>query len=324
MNSLEPAARNEAVERVVRLASASHPEFVDLEHAKDRILAEDLFAERDHPPFNRATMDGYAVRAQDIQPGRSHPVTGDVPAGHEHREAVPEMACVSIATGAAVPAELDAVIEHERSNRENPVRFEIDSVEPGRNIHPRGVDRSRGAMILAQGTRLGPAEIGIAAGNGNPRLPVRTRPRVALLSTGDELVPVDGSPGPCQVRDSNRIMLETAVTMLGGDLVHAAHLPDELEDTTRGLESAMDAAELVLSIGGVPCAVYKAHGGIQDFDDFRDLLIRGPQRSRCVLGVNRLQNVLALPNQFAATRFLGIPVRVMPLYGRYQCRRYYI
>ena len=251
MNGPEPAARHEAVEMVVRLASTSPTEFVELGLANGRILAEDLVAERDHPPFNRATMDGYAVRSEDIQPGRPLTVAGDVPAGREHREPVPKMACVSIATGAAVPRELDAVIEHERSDRGTPVRFDLDVVEPGRNIHPRAIDRSRGDTILAEGSRLGPAELGIAAGNGNARIPVRVRPRVALLSTGDELVPVEGTPGPCQIRDSNRLMLETAVTALGGELVHVAHVADTIEETTRALRTAQETAALVLSIGGV-------------------------------------------------------------------------
>ncbi|MCH2161519.1 MAG: molybdopterin molybdotransferase MoeA [Phycisphaerales bacterium] len=251
MSRPEPAARNEAVEKLAALAPEPRIEESALSDARGRILATTLFADRDHPPFDRATMDGYAVRAADIHSGRTYPVAGDIAAGDDHDERIPSNACVTIATGAPVPAELDAVIEHERSNRQDPVRFDLDGVEPGRNIHTRGIDRTAGAPLLDEGTRIGPAEIGIAASNGYARMPVRKPPTVALLSTGDELVPIEETPGPCQIRDSNRVMLTAAIATLGGELVLSRHVPDELDDTTRALKDAQEVADLVLTIGGV-------------------------------------------------------------------------
>ena len=246
-----PLSRRDAVETLIPLAVAPSGEEVDLADAAHRILATPINADRDHPPFNRSTMDGYAVRAADVEAGRVFPVAGSISAGSAPMPSVDPGACVAIATGAALPTDLDAVIEHERSNRENPVRFDLPSIEPGRNIHPRGVDRKAGAPVLSEGTRLGPAEIGIAASNGHHRISVRRRPTVALISTGDELVDIHETPGPWQLRDSNGPMLAAAINDLGGEVRRQTRAIDTLEATIDQLHQAMSHCDLVVTIGGV-------------------------------------------------------------------------
>ena len=246
-----PLSRRDAVEAVIPFAVAPSSEEVDLADAGQRILATPINADRDHPPFNRSTMDGYAVRAAEVAPERVFPVVGSVSAGTAPPPSVDPGSCVAIATGAALPPDLDAVIEHERSNRENPVRFELPSIESGRNIHPRGIDRKAGAPVLPEAIRLGPAEIGIAASNGHHRIQVRRRPTVALISTGDELVDIRETPGPWQLRDSNRPMLAAAINDIGGEVRSQARAIDTLEDTADQLREAMSQCDLVVTIGGV-------------------------------------------------------------------------
>ena len=246
-----PLSRRDAVDTLIPFAVAPSSEEVELADAPHRILATPIDADRDHPPFNRSTMDGYAVRAAEIEPDRVFPVAGGISAGTAPMASVEPGTCVAIATGAALPDDLDAVIEHERSNREDPVSFDLSSIASGRNIHPRGIDRKAGDLVLAAGTRLGPAEIGIAASNGHHRIQVRRRPTVALVSTGDELVDIRDTPGPWQLRDSNRPMLAAAVGDLGGEVRCQTRAIDSLEATVDQLRDAMSRCDLVVTIGGV-------------------------------------------------------------------------
>jgi len=229
----------------------SHVEPVELADCCGRVLAEPVQADRDLPPFNRASMDGYALRSSDVAPGRSFPVAGRIAAGHDGSLTVAAGSCVAIATGAPVPHELDAVIQHEMSDRRDPASFTIDSVAPGKNIHPRGADARRGDVVLHLGTALQPHHIGIAASVGRTSLRVNRRPRVAILTSGDEIITPDASPHPHQVRNSNGAMLIALARQMGAEVVHSQHLPDDLVTTRDSIATQLEHCDVIATVGGI-------------------------------------------------------------------------
>ena len=241
--------KHDAVDKIASTALPPHAVGVSLDNACGRVLLEPVKADRDHPPFDRATMDGYAVHAAECTNGTTLPVVGDLPAGTTPPGDVPAGTCITIATGAAVPMSCDAVVEHEQTDRANPVRFNLDRVEPRRNIHPRGVDCAEGDVLLKPPLRLSPADIGVAAIAGKMSLTVARAPTVAIVTSGDELVDVAHTPGPYQLRDSNGPMLAAALRSFGADVTTICRAPDDLEATIEVLKSI--DVDLLLSVGGV-------------------------------------------------------------------------
>jgi molybdopterin molybdotransferase len=244
----------EALAAVLETIKPLAAERVALDSALGLTLTSDIVADRDYPPFNRAQMDGYALRAADCAKGRRFPVIAEVAAGTICPVSIPPGACVKIATGAPVPSELDAVIEHERSDRADPVSFTLDSVDPWRSVHRCGSDARAGAVVLRAGTTLGPAHLGIAAMVGATTLSVHRRTRVAILTSGDEVVPPDGSPQSHQIRNSNAVMLAAAFGRFGGQVASNTHLPDEPAATYEAVEQALASASsinLLVTVGGV-------------------------------------------------------------------------
>ena len=209
-----PQSRSEAVRIILDTAMTPVAESVPHHDTYARVLLSPIHADRDHPPFNRATMDGFALRTHEMCPGKPFSVTSRVSAGASPPQHIDSDSCVAIATGAEVPGDLDAVIEHELSDHENPVRFTVDSIRPGRNIHPRGIDRVAGDILLDAPCRIGSAEIGSAASAGHSYLDVARKPRVIVISTGEELVDIDAHPGPQQLRNSNQAMIASAADQL--------------------------------------------------------------------------------------------------------------
>ncbi|MBT8485929.1 MAG: molybdopterin molybdotransferase MoeA [Phycisphaerae bacterium] len=215
------------------------------------VLAEDLRADRDLPPFDRAQMDGYAVRSGDLGVVEAWPVAAVVPAGGVATTPVPPQACVKIATGAPVPPELDAVIPHEESDRNDPVRFRVDSVTPGRAIHPRGADARAGDVVCPAGTIVGPPHVALAAAVGVSTLTVRRRPRVTVLTSGDEVVGPDDPVAAHQIRNSNGPMLLTLLARVGAEPMTNVHVRDEGSETNDAVQRALAASDLVITVGGV-------------------------------------------------------------------------
>ena len=251
MNSSPTLNRVEAVHALLQSVPKITPESVNIDEVRDRVNCMPLRTDRDHPPFNRATMDGYAVRSTDIVPGTSLPVFADIPAGSSPPKDIPEGYCVRIATGAAVPHALDAVIQHEWCICQEPVQFKVEQIASGLNIHPQGADLKAGEILVDSGVQIGPAEIGSAASGGHHVFTVASRPRIAVVSTGDELVDLHDEPGPWQLRDSNTPMISAAVRTLGGELVECARAPDHLDDTIEILDRLRRSCDLVLTLGGV-------------------------------------------------------------------------
>ena len=241
----------EALEIVFREVTHRLPsEMVDLLEAPGRILAEPLVADRDLPPFPASTMDGFAVIAGDVSPWRE--IIGDQFAGDMQDIEVTEGTCARIMTGAPVPKGADSVVPVENTElRDDHVVVDEDDIVEGANIRPIGSDLRNGDVLIEAGTVLGPAEVGLLASLGHASVTVIRKPRVSVLSTGDELVEPDQEPGPGQIRDSNRFSLKAAAEAFGCEVIFCGHGPDE-EDRLRELVTdLMSRSDIVITSGGV-------------------------------------------------------------------------
>ena len=227
-------------------------ESVELEQAAGRVLARALRADRDQPPFARSTRDGYACRAAEASQHALLPVAGATRAGQAPSGSLPAGAAWEIMTGAAVPKGADAVmmLEHVAAESGGVRLFDARTVAAGENIVARGAQARKGDELLASGSLLGPAQIALAAACGYRELEVFARPRVAILTTGDEIVPVEAEPGPSQIRNSNGPMLAAMTVAAGGEpwvLPTAADTADALDAALSGIAQA----DLLLVTGGV-------------------------------------------------------------------------
>lgn len=226
--------------------------------ADGRVLAEDLVSPLQVPPQDNSSMDGYAVRCADItQPGVVLPVTQRIPAGHAGTALEPGT-CARIFTGAPMPPGADAVVMQEdtRAVGGDFHAVHIDAVPaPGQWVRRSGEDVMQGAVVLQRGHRLDPAALGLAASLGRAHLQVAVRPRVALFSTGDELVmpgevaPQDMKPGA--IYNSNRFFLRSLLHRMGCEVSDLGIVPDRRDATLAALRSAADHHDLILTSGGV-------------------------------------------------------------------------
>ncbi len=243
---------------LARVAPLTATETLATVSADRRVLAEDLVSALHVPPQDNTSMDGYAVRVADVtEKGVVLPVSQRVPAGHAAQPLKPGT-CARIYTGAPVPPGADAIVMQE-DTREVGGDFHavhIDTVpQAGQWIRRAGEDVSRGAVVLPRGTRLSPASLGLAAGIGAAQLRVAARPRVALFSTGDELVmpgevaPEDMKPGA--IYNSNRFFLRVLLERLGCEVSDLGIVPDRRDLTLAALKTAADHHELILTSGGV-------------------------------------------------------------------------
>jgi molybdopterin molybdotransferase len=242
-------------------------ETVDLLAGLGRVVAEGILADRDFPPFARATRDGYAVRAADLaEVPAPLEVVGEVKAGDWPEPGVCSVGrgqAVGIMTGAPLPAGADAVVmvEHTSSIHEpegKPVSKLVEvrrSVSRGENFVPRGSEARAGQLLLDRGRRLDHAGIAIAASVGKSRVQVFRKPRVAVLSTGDEVVEIGATPGPAQIRNSNSYSLAAQVQNAGGEAVRLAIAPDERGRLRALIEEGL-GCDLLLLTGGVSMGKY--------------------------------------------------------------------
>jgi molybdopterin molybdotransferase len=292
--SFEDARR--VVEKHAAQVSPGRPESLDLLASSGRILAEEIRADRDFPPFDRATRDGYAVRAADVAtPPARLEVVGEIKAGDLPESlTVGRGQAVSIMTGAALPAGADAVVMVEyTSAQEAGAREILDSeigvsekaqpsapivshpniakgatlgwgtrvvevrrgVSVGENFVPRGAEARAGQVLLGRGRRLDHAGIAIAASVGKDRVQVFRKPRVAVLSTGDEVVEIGATPGAAQIRNSNSYSLAAQIQNAGGEPVRLAIAPDERGPLRSLIEEGLQY-DLLLLTGGVSMGKY--------------------------------------------------------------------
>ncbi len=222
---------------------------VPLGNAVGLRLAADLVSDGDHPPFAKAVMDGYAVRAVDVTAGATLARVDTVAAGQVGRRAVGAGEAVAIMTGAPLPAGADAVVPVEQTTRDGQRVTFAAAARVGQSIAPRGSDVAAGVVVLPAGTRLGPAQVAVAAGVGAAVVPVYARPAVAVLSTGDELVDMDAVPTGPQIRNSNGAMLVALLARLGCDVTDGGKCGDDPDALRAALARGLAAGPLFVTGG---------------------------------------------------------------------------
>lgn len=241
---------DEARTRIFARLNRLPTECVPLRDAPWRVLAQDLIAGEDHPPFPAATMDGYAVIADDPSPWRE--IVGRQTAGYVEDLEISLGVAAWITTGAPVPPGATAVVPVEATElADEHVIIHQEQVTHGENIRPVGVDLAQGSRVLSAGNVIGPAEIGLLAGLGIDPVEVVRRPRVSVLSTGNELVEPNETPEPGQIRDSNRFSLVAALLESGAEVIWDGHGPDDADALRRALIERIAASDVVITSGGV-------------------------------------------------------------------------
>lgn len=220
---------------------------VPLGQAAGHVLAEDCAADLDMPPFDKAMMDGYAVRSSDAG---ALEVIDEIPAGKMPSREVRPGTCSKIMTGAPVPAGADAVQQVEKTRAEGRRVVLLEPVRPGQNIAARGQDLKAGQVVLRRGQRIRAAEVGTLAAIGRTGVRAYGRPRCAVVATGDELVPPDRTPGPGQIRNSNTFMIAAQVRELGLECDDLGVARDDREAIRERVREGLKR-DLLLISGGV-------------------------------------------------------------------------
>lgn len=240
-----------------RLQIPSRSDRLPLLECMGRVLAEPVVADRDQPPFDRSTRDGFAVHSAEFSRGDRLAVVGQVRAGTVWTGNVAAGQAIEIMTGAPVPQGTDSVAMVEHVTREGAQILALPNraLQPGDNIVPRSAEARSGDTILSPGLRIGPAHIALASSFGYCTLHVHARPQVAILSTGDELVELDTSPAPHQIRNSNSYTLAALVLQNGGEPIRLPIVPDDRNALHANIQAAL-SADLVLLTGGVSMGEY--------------------------------------------------------------------
>ncbi|HEY7844599.1 MAG TPA: gephyrin-like molybdotransferase Glp [Bradyrhizobium sp.] len=248
--ALMPVA--DALAAILAGAEPMGEEGVVLEEAHHRVLAHDIAAKRTQPPQAMSAMDGYAVRASDASQVHARlKVIGEVAAGRPFDRALGAGEAARIFTGGVIPQGADAVVIQEDTVADGNCIAISEAAVTGRHIRPAGVDFREGDVLLSGGSRLTERDLSLAASMNYPELPVRRRPKVALLATGDELVMPGSTPGPGQIVYSNGYALRALARAEGADTVDLGVAADTMEATTAGIRRARDVgADILVTTGG--------------------------------------------------------------------------
>lgn len=232
-------------------------ESVPLLEAAGRVLAGDVVSDVDMPPFRKSAMDGFALRSAELaQAGASLQCIGESRAGVPFRSSVPAGSCVEIYTGAEVPADCDAVVMVEHTEREAArVRFR-ESAREGQNICNRGEDLRVGEVVMCAGRRLTPTDLSVLASVGCEPVPAIRRPRATILTTGDELVPPAQTPGKGQIREGNTLHLAALAARAGAQVRCRGLVSDDRQALAERFEQALDGSDVVITSGGVSAGRY--------------------------------------------------------------------
>ena len=249
----------EAIQIVKQQTHALETERVRLEQVLGRVLAEDIVADSDLPPFDRSQMDGYAVRAEDVKnaPARLR-IVGESAAGKGWHHDLEEGQAVRIMTGAPVPAGADSVQQVELTHelRDGSVVELLESVEAGRSIVKRGAEIKAGEVVLSAGAVINAAMTAVLAAFGYANVQVFRKPRVAVLATGTELVAVDQKPGQDQIRDSNNYSISAYAELAGAVVERMPLTGDETSLLKNQIGAAAARCDLIVTSGGVSMGVY--------------------------------------------------------------------
>jgi molybdopterin molybdotransferase len=257
----------EAQAHILSTVRVLESERVHLLQATGRVLAEQVVSDRDIPPLTNSAMDGYAVRGADVtgdRPPIRLRVVGEVAAGYVSEIAVEAGQAMRIMTGAPVPKGADTVVRFEDTRLAGDIVEILQPPRPGKNVRQAGEDVRLGQTVLESGTALRPQEIGMLAAVGCVQVSVVRRPRVAILSTGDEVVSLDQTPGPGQIRDANSYTVAAQVQRYGGVPLLLGVARDREELVRQGMREAMDQhVDLIITSGGV---------SVGDFDLVKQVL----------------------------------------------------
>lgn len=255
MTDLKNLTVEDARARILKGAVGSGVERVPLADSLGRVLAEPVVASRHQPPFDASAMDGWAIRRADYVPGKAFAVAGESAAGKAYPHEVQAGQAVRIFTGAPVPAGADLVIIQEEADREGAsVRFQAGD-HPKSNIRPAGGDFRSGDVLLEAGVVIDPWRLSLVASAGLARVPVARRPRVAILATGDELVPPGGTPQPDQIFESGSFSLAALIDAWGGEAFRLTAAADDAAAIAAAVSSALSQegpaeADLIVTVGG--------------------------------------------------------------------------
>ncbi len=301
--------RPDEVFDIIESFAPAGEETVPLEEALGRFLSQDLIAPEDLPGFFRSTMDGYAVRAKDtFGASESLPalleVAGEVLMGESSGIVVGEGQAVKISTGGKLPEGADGVVMVEYCSLLDSETLEISrAISPLENVIQPGDDFARGSTVVKEGHRLRPQDLGVMAGLGVSEVTVFRRPRVAILSTGDEIVTIDRQPRPGEVRDINRYTLGALCKRHGAVPVYLGLCPDEFESMKRRVEKGVAEADTVWVSGGSSVGTrdltLKAFETLPDFE----LLVHGISISPgkpTIIGRSGSKPVIGLPGHVAS------------------------
>jgi molybdopterin molybdotransferase len=248
-------AREVVITRVRSLVLTSASETIALKDALGRVLAREIRSDRDYPPFERSIRDGYAVRSTDTAPGAKLKLIGELKAGDTPAVGVTSGTCIQIMTGAALPNGADAVIMVEHTSRDGD-SIQLDrQIKLGQHVVRRGSEQSAGQLVIAAGSRIGFAQIAAAAQVGAARISVTRKPKIAILTTGDEIVDFAGTPGQFQIRNSNSASLAAQVSMREAEPIVIGNAKDTVDDLRAKISTGLEFDMLVLS-GGVSMGKY--------------------------------------------------------------------
>ncbi len=236
--------------KILKSVRTTGAENVAVRDGASRVLAKDLKTKRNQPPFAASAMDGYAVKAGDIvKVPAKLAVIGEAPAGRQFAGSLKTGQAVRIFTGAPVPRGADTVIMQENTSREGDLVIIKQTAAKANFIRPAGLDFKKGEVVLRVDTVLNARNIGLCAAMNYAKVPVRKRPTVAILATGDELVEPGGKLGPDQIVSSNSIALAAAVSAFGGKPIDLGIAGDNLKDIERAIQKAA-TADILITIGG--------------------------------------------------------------------------
>lgn len=243
--ALMPVA--EALTRILATAKLSAAETVKLENSYDRILANDLKAKRDQPPFPSSAMDGYALRHADIAAPLK--LIGVSAAGHAFKGTVKAGEAVRILTGAPLPKGADTIVIQENTKIEGSTLFITEPTSLGKNIRVQGLDFKRGDVLVPAGTKLNARDIGLAAAGNAETLRVRRKPRLVIFTTGDELVLPGQKPRADQIVSSNSHALSAMANAWGAKVINLGIIGDTLKATMAAIKKA-EGADILITTGG--------------------------------------------------------------------------
>lgn len=245
-----------SVQEALSIISSHQQDFgteeIHLDNSLGRVLREEFLADRDFPPYNRVTMDGIAIAHASFEGGqRTFPVHGIAAAGSPQQELKDAASCIEVMTGAILPAGADTVIRYEDiTEQEGTATIQLDSLIWGQNVHKQGEDRAQGSVVVQAGKKISSAEIGVGATIGKHRVKVSRLPKTLIISTGDELVEIQETPLPHQIRRSNIHRLKSTLRTYGIE-ADSHHFEDDLEEIKDKLRQMIVDYDVILLSGGV-------------------------------------------------------------------------